>query len=95
MKRQVKYSQRFVEKFREQGKRIHDNVYYLVEKLLNNEPIESARFSEYAKRKLYKYRLNEDVFVIYALEERGENETFLLVDLVSYKDTYGLMRSGK
>ncbi|MBD8145825.1 hypothetical protein [Pantoea agglomerans] len=95
MKREIRLSQRFSQKLQEQGDFIVDRVFDLIKKLESNEPIKSASFSGHASRKLYKYRLFNDILVIYALEERGEKETILLLDLVSYRDTYGLMRPAK
>ena len=95
MKRKVRLSQRFAQKLQDQGNFIVDRVFDLIKKLEENEPIKSAAFSEHASRKLYKHILFNDILVIYALEDRGENETVLLLDLVSYRDTYGLMRPSK
>lgn len=95
MSREIRLSQRFVEKLREQEDSIHDKIYYLIKRLENKEPVESKIFLTKSDRKLYRFRLGDDLFVIYSSELRGSVETILMLDLARYTETYGLMRSSE
>ncbi|MBY4841218.1 hypothetical protein [Pantoea sp. DY-5] len=87
----IKYSQRFLQKVKEHPEGILDKVFSLVDLLEQGRPVDSIVMGEFKNQKIYRYRVSKDLLVIYT----ADKESCSLVDLVSYDETYRLMRSAK
>ncbi len=89
----VQLSQRFVQKLREQSHEVSDKIFHIIERIKDGDVIDAMILVEHKSRRFYKLRINYDLFIIYYFEDG--NESCTIVDLVSHRETHGLMRPSK
>lgn len=91
MSLEMMYSQRFVKKIKEYPHDVVTKIERTIGLIESGELHNYQVFSKFKNKNIYKARVSNDLFVIFTIE----SECYRIADVVSQRETHGLMRSDK